>query len=72
MAIYSIKGVDEGERVVDVAAADTAKLAVTKFIDALEQYRRAWVSDQTGADVSMDDLVQLAISEERSLQRSAH
>lgn len=62
--MYFVKAVDHG-RDIDVATVDTAKQAVIKFLDALDQYNRVWVSDEAGNDLSMDDLTRLAQEEER-------
>jgi hypothetical protein len=61
MPSYEVKGVNDGEIVV-VATVDTATDALTKCSDAEQVYRRVWVTDETGKDVSVEQL--LARSEE--------
>lgn len=55
MRKYEIRAVNGGE-VVNIATADTASEALIKVIDARAQYRRAWVKDETGRDVSLSEL----------------
>lgn len=61
---FEIAAVQRG-LVVSVATVGTAKLAVAKFLDAREQYERAWISDDGGKILTFDQLVQRAQEEER-------
>jgi len=62
--VYEIKAVDHSKAVVLIATTDTASAALMKFLDALPSYRRVWVSDEAGADVSQEELVVRAAHEE--------
>lgn len=64
MPVYEIKAVDHSKAVVLIATTDTASAALMKFLDALPSYRRVWVSDEAGADVSQEELVVRAAQEE--------
>lgn len=64
MPSFEIAAVQRG-LVVSVATVGTAKLAVAKFLDAREQYERAWISDDGGKILTFDQLVQRAQEEER-------
>jgi hypothetical protein len=57
MSNYEVKGADESGQVVVVATVDTATLALVKLRDALATYRRVWVKDASGGDVSLDELL---------------
>lgn len=62
MGAYQVEASDGAESFV-IATTDRASEAIKKFADALERHRRAWVTDETGLDVSMEDLVALARNE---------
>ena len=62
MQVYLVKAAERG-RAVEVATVDSAKQAVIHYLDALGQYGRAWVSDASGNDILIDDLVNLALRE---------
>jgi hypothetical protein len=64
---YSIKAVDLNGQIVQVAVVDTAKQAMSKYLDALEVHHRAWVLDESnGADLNIDQLAWLATLEDRN------
>lgn len=65
MPLYLLNAVEDGQRV-NLATSDTARLALKRFRDALAHYRRVWVTDHDGADVSEADLVEAA-DKERAL-----
>jgi hypothetical protein len=60
--VYLVKAAANGD-IVDIATADSAKLAMIRYLDAVDQYDRAWVSDDSGKDILIDDLVRLAQQE---------
>jgi hypothetical protein len=62
MRFFQVEAAD-GEGAFLIATTDTASEAVKKLTDALDRHKRAWASDETGADVSMDDLVARARQE---------
>ena len=45
------------------ATTDTAALAITRLQEARVRYLRAWVSDETGDNVSVPDLIARATAE---------
>jgi hypothetical protein len=53
----------EGAEVFLIATTDTASEAVIKLTDALDRHARAWATDETGTDVSMEDLIARARQE---------
>ena len=63
MPAYQISAAgDDGVKV--LATTDTATEALQKFKSALEDYRRAWVTDETGADVQIEELMVRAFGEQ--------
>ena len=63
MHSYQVSAVgDDG--VTMLATTDTATQALEKFKAAIKDYRRAWVTDDTGADVSMKELIVSALREQ--------
>jgi hypothetical protein len=63
---YQITALDHG-RIIDVATANSAKRAVARFLDALEQYNGAWVRDETGNELTFDVLCLRAVDEDGNL-----
>ena len=59
MRVFSIKAVDRGT-IFEVATVDSAKQALIQYLDALDRYNCAWVSDQSEGDIQIDELVRLA------------
>lgn len=57
MPSYEIKAADESRNVVLIATVDTATRALTKLRDANERYRRVWVIDDQGVELSGDQLL---------------
>jgi hypothetical protein len=54
---YEVQGVTDTGETISIATTDTASDALTKLRDAVTRYRRVWVVDESGADVSIDDLL---------------
>jgi len=63
MRAFEIAATDAQSRVVTLLTTDTATEALEKLKDALTLYRRAWVVDEVGADVSIDRLSEMARQE---------
>ena len=62
MSKYQICAVDnDGVHV--LVTTDTAIEAIAKLAGATETHRRAWVKDETGLDVTPDDLMARALAE---------
>ena len=57
MPVYEIRAIDQDRNVTVVATTDMATAALVKFRDALPRYRRTWVSDESGSDVSHEELM---------------
>ena len=64
MPVYEVKAVGHDRAVVIIGTTDTATAALIKFRDALPSYRRVWVSDESGADVSQEELIVRSIREQ--------
>ena len=62
MRFFQIEAVDSDDAFL-IATTDTASEAVEKLTDALNRHTRAWASDETGAEVSLDDLTARAHEE---------
>ena len=56
---------DDGVQV--LVTTDTAIEAIAKLAGAAEAHRRAWVKDQTGLDVTPDELIALASAERQGV-----
>lgn len=63
MRVYFVKAAQNGSTV-DVATVDSAKQAMVQYLDAIDQYERAWVSDGSGSEMLIDDLARLALRED--------
>lgn len=57
MSSYDVKGVAGLSTVVVIASTDTATAALIKYRDAITQYRRVWVTDETGFDIGVVELL---------------
>jgi hypothetical protein len=55
---------------VDIATVDTARMAISKFLDARERYERVWVCDDADNLLTFDELAARAQEEEGRTQRS--
>jgi tRNA G26 N,N-dimethylase Trm1 len=66
---YQVSGLNSEGAVVVFTTTDTAGLAITRLQEARVRYLRAWVSDETGIDLAVPDLLARA-EEERRSQRS--
>lgn len=62
MRAYQIAAASEGHALA-LGTTDTASDALQKLWLALDQYGRAWVTDHTGADVSIEELTARANEE---------
>jgi hypothetical protein len=62
MPTYQICAVDDNGVNV-VTTCDSATEAVAKLAGAAETHRRAWVADETGHDVTPDELMARALGE---------
>jgi len=62
MPSYLVSGVKDG-RPEDLCTCDTASSALGKFRAALLDHKRAWVTDETGSDVSEAELARRASEE---------
>lgn len=65
MKVYQISGVDAAGAEVAFSTTDTAALALTRLQEARAKYLRAWVTDETGDNVSVPDLI-IRAAQERS------
>ena len=70
MRVYQVSGLSSDGVAVVFATTDMASLAITRLQEARVRYLRAWVSDETGIDVSVPDLIARA-GKERSRQSQA-
>jgi hypothetical protein len=61
--VYQVSGLNSKGAVVAFATTDTAALAITRLQEARGRYLRAWVSDETGDNVSVPDLIARATAE---------
>ena len=50
------------------ATTDTAALAISRLQEARARYLRAWVSDETGIDVHVPDLIARAAQEHHKFE----
>ena len=65
MKVYQVSGVDAAGAEVAFATTDTAALALKRLQEARAKYLRAWVSDETGDNVTVPDLI-IRAAQERS------
>ena len=63
MRVYEIGGLDAHGAMVAFANTDTASLAITRLQEARVLFLRAWVSDETGVNISVPDLIARAADE---------
>jgi hypothetical protein len=54
---YEVKAVDEAGKQAVLGTVDSATAAMIKSRDARQDYRRVWVTDDTGHEVSAADLL---------------
>ena len=69
MRVYQIGGLDAEGAEVAFATTDTAVLAIGRLQEARARYLRAWVTDETGVDISVPDLIARAASERANAER---
>lgn len=63
MKVYQVSGVDAAGAEVAFATTDTPALALKRLQEARAKYLRAWVSDETGDNVTVPDLIIRAAQE---------
>ena len=68
MKAFQVSGLDAAGAAVVFATTDTAALALTRLQEARVRYLRAWVSDETGHDLRVPDLIARAAEEGRNQQ----
>ncbi len=66
MRVYRINAVGKEGRAIVLGTADTASHALAHIRDALGDYPRAWVTDETDMDVSLPELMRLAEEEQKN------
>ena len=66
MRVYQVSGLDRAGEAVVFATTDTAGLAIARLQEARVRYLRAWVSDETGVDLKVPDLIARAREERES------
>ena len=63
MKVFQVSGINaEGLQVV-FATTDTAAMAINRLQEARVRFLRAWVSDESGVDVRVPDLLARAAEE---------
>ena len=63
MRVYQVGGLDAQGAMVAFATADTAVMALARLQEARGRFLRAWVSDETGSDIRIPDLIARAAHE---------
>ena len=63
MRVYQVSALNEEGAEVVFATTDTATLAILRLQEARARHLRAWVSDETGNDISIPDLIARADEE---------
>ena len=71
MRVYQIGGLDARGATVAFATTDTAVMAIARLQEARARYLRAWVSDETGVDIRIPDLIALAADERANSDEAA-
>ena len=71
MRVYQIGGLDAQGAMVAFATTDTAVMAIARLQEARARYLRAWVSDETGVDIRIPDLIALAADERANSEEAA-
>ena len=66
MRVYQVSALDAEGAMVNFATTDLAVLAIARLQEARARHLRAWVSDETGADISIPDLIVRADEERRN------
>jgi len=64
--VYRINAVGKDAKAVVLGTADTATQALKHLRDALGDYPRAWVTDESDDDVSLAELIGIAEEEQKS------
>ena len=68
MRAFQVSGLNAEGAAVVFATTDTATLAIARLQEARARYLRAWVSDETGVDLSVPDLIARAAQERENRQ----
>ena len=58
--VYQVSGIDAAGAVVDYSTTDNPALAINRLQEARVRYLRAWVTDETGVDLNVPNLIKLA------------
>lgn len=66
MRVYRINAVNKDGRAIVLGTTDTASQALNNIRDALGDYPRAWVTDETDLDVSLVELMRTTQEEQRN------
>ena len=66
MRVYQVSALNDEGAVVVFATTDTASLAIIRLQEARARHLRAWVSDETGNDISIPDLIARADEERKN------
>jgi hypothetical protein len=61
--VYQVNALNAEGALVDVATTDVAVLAIARLQEARVRHLRAWVTDETGRDVHVPDLIARAEAE---------
>ena len=69
MRVYQVKALNAEGSLVDFATTDVAVLAIARLQEARARHIRAWVTDETGGDVRVPDLIALADAEQANGDR---
>lgn len=65
LRVYRINAVNKERRAIVLGTADRASLALVHLRNALEDYPRAWVTDEQNRDVALPDLMRMAEEEQK-------
>ena len=65
MRAYELSAANGDGSAITLVTTDTAAEALRKYRGALERYKRAWVTDENGTDIDIDELIALAQEEAR-------
>jgi len=60
---YEINAAQDGPRVLHIATTETASAALASYRAVFGNYRRVWVNDETGVDLTFAELFARAQAE---------
>lgn len=63
MHFYRLNAVGRDGRVLEIGTANSSNQALLKIRDMLDEFPRAWVTDEEDLDVSLPDLMRRAEAE---------